>query len=174
MKKIFLTLICLFTVFFSCSKKEDQSIHEQSNINLRDSNNAAGNNSSKESLHKWLGKYEFSESAEGLTKGTAQSWDYSVVVEHSADSSVKAKIEIDGFQTMQRIEAEVKADDKKAEFIFSKYLPDNMFEVYRKGDRLFILEINDKGEMVTNWDKMKPNVKSNQSNGKVMFRRLPA
>ena len=47
-----------------------------------------------------------------------------------------------------------------------------MFELYKKGDRLFTIEANEKGELITNWDKMKPNVIENQKSGKVMFKKI--
>ncbi len=163
--KLILALIILF-VFASCGKQdekvktENQSSTQNVNPNKTDVNN------------KWIGKYAFDESAKNVTGEGSQTWGYVITVKENADKTLSAEINVDGFQTSTRIEADVKASDKSADFIFSKYLPENMFEPYKKGDKLFTFEMNDKSELVTNWDKMKANVISNQKNGKVMFKKI--
>jgi len=171
MKNLKLILIILIVfIFASCGKQEEkvktenqgstQNISPNTQVNQPDVNN------------KWVGKYSFDESAKNVTGSGSQTWGYVITVKENADKTLSAEINVDGFQTSTRIEADVKAGDKSADFIFSKYLPENMFEPYKKGDRLFTFEINDKNEMITNWDKMKANVISNQKSGKVMFKKM--
>lgn len=169
MKKLILFAVVLCFTFAACGKKDEQiNTQNQSstqNVTPQQQNSPDVNN-------KWAGTYTFEESAKNVTGDGAQSWNYVITVKPREDKSLMAEIQIDGFQTMTRIEADVKADDKKAEFLFSKYLPENMFELYKKGDRLFSLEVNTKNEFVTNWDKMKAFVVDNQKNGMIMFKKL--
>jgi hypothetical protein len=162
---IFFILIAF--VFVSCGKKDEpvNTKNQSSTENVNPNNKTDVNN-------KWIGKYSFDESAKNVTGEGSQTWAYVITVKENADKTLTAEINVDGFQTSTRIEADVKAGDKTADFIFSKYLPENMFELYKKGDRLFTLEINDKNEMITNWDKMKANVISNQKSGKIMFKKM--
>lgn len=168
LKLINLSQTILLLFLYSCGREEHQS-QTQTNENFQNAETKI-NILTETYIQKWRGKYIFTESAEGLTKDISQSWEWTVTI----DSSSRAKIEVDGFQTMIRIEADLKVNDQAVEFIFSKYMPDNMFELYKKGDKLFSFQINNKGEMVTNWDKMQPNVLKNRINGKVMFRKIPA
>ncbi|MCI0449943.1 MAG: DUF5991 domain-containing protein [Chlorobi bacterium] len=167
----FICLIICSLFFVACSKQEKKNIDSENQSSTQDSGKGNISGPQNEVLKKWVGKYEFDEGVEGVTEGTAQSWHYSVNVYFKSDSILIALIEIDGFQTMTRLEADVKADEKRAEFFFSKYVKDNMFEIYKNSDRLFELEINEKSEIITNWDKVKPNVISNRKNGKVMFQK---
>ena len=168
MKNLKLVLIVLIAVIFSSCGKKDEKVNTENQSSTQNVSPNANTNANS----KWIGSYAFDESAKNVTGSGAQSWGYVITVKENADKSLSAEINVDGFQTMTRIEADVKAGDKSAEFIFSKYLPENMFEVYKKGDKLFSFEVNDKNEIITNWDKMKPNVIDNQKSGKVMFKKL--
>jgi hypothetical protein len=164
MKK--LTLLAVFglvLILSSCGKK-DEKVNTENQSSTQ--NIAPGVN------NKWLGQYSFDESAKNVTGEGSQTWGYVITVKENANKNLIAEINIDGFQTTTRIEADVKPNDKSADFIFSKYLPENMFELYKKGDKLFSFEMNGKGELVTNWDKMKPNVIDNQKSGSIMFKRI--
>lgn len=165
MKNLILIALLAF-VFAACGKKDEPvNTQNQSSTQNVTHNQADINN-------KWTGVYTFEESAKNITGDGAQSWNYVITVKPREDKSLMAEIQIDGFQTMTRIEADVKADDKKADFIFAKYMPENMFELYKKGDRLFSMEVNAKNEVVTNWDKMKAFVVDNQKNGLVLFKKM--
>lgn len=168
-----LKLFFIFAIVFalaSCGKQDEKMKTE----NQSSSQNVAPNSQTNKSdaNNKWIGKYSFDESAKNVTGDGAQTWGYVITVKENSDKSLSAEINVDGFQTSTRIAADVKSTDKAAEFVFNKYLPDNMFEPYKKGDKLFTMEMNDKGEIITNWDKMKPNVIENQKSGKVMFKRM--
>ncbi len=160
-------------IFFiaSCSKQEQKvnTDGQNSTQNIAPNSNS---NSQKEIDNKWIGQYEFDESAPNATGSGAQSWNYVVTVSFKENNMLSAFIQVDGFQTMTRIEAEVKTTEKNADFIFSKYEAENVFEQYKKGDKLFSLEINDKNDLVTNWGNMKPNIVENQKSGKVMFKKV--
>ncbi|HEY8392854.1 MAG TPA: DUF5991 domain-containing protein [Capillibacterium sp.] len=49
------------------------------------------------------------------------------------------EINIDGFQTMERLLATVSGDENGIELKFFRYLPDNIFEPYEEGDILLTL-----------------------------------
>ena len=170
-------LIILFSLGFiflisSCGKQEKklETQNQSSTQNVVPNNESTGTESAD--MKKWIGQYTFEESAKNVTGDGAQSWNYVIDIKAKDDKTLIAEIQVDGFQTMSRINADVKASTKSAEFIFNSYGKDNMFELYKKGDRLFELELNDKNEILTNWDKMKANVLDNQKCGKVMFKRI--
>ena len=52
--------------------------------------------------------------------------------------------------------AEVSGVNDKINLLFSEYLPDNIYEQYIVGDRLFELK-NENGYIYTKWDKLKQN-----------------
>lgn len=169
----FLVLVS-FILFASCSKQEQKvnTDGQSSTQNVKPEGNSSGNQDMTAIVKEWAGQYAFDESAKSVTGDGAQSWSYIINVKAIDDKTLTANIQIDGFQTMTRIEADVKATDKNAEFYFSKYGADNVFELYKKGDLLFSMEKNEKNEIITNWDKMKPNVPDNQKSGKVMFKKV--
>ncbi len=173
MKNLIILALPAFIFLFSSCGKQDQKVETQ---NQSSTQNVAPNNESSVNqsadIKKWLGQYTFEESAKNVTGDGAQTWNYVIDVKAKDDKTLAAEIQVDGFQTMSRINADVKASSKSAEFIFNSYGKDNMFELYKKGDRLFVFELNDKNEIITNWDKMKANVLDNQKNGKVMFKRI--
>ena len=166
----FSAIFALLFLVCSCSKQEQK-------VNTNGQNSAqnvvpdSNSLSQKDIINKWIGQYTFDESAQNAAGSGTQSWSYVINVSSKEDSLI-AVILVDGFQTMTRIEAEVKVTEKNADFIFNKYGDENMFEHFKKGEKLFSLEINDKNEMITNWDKMKPNVVDNQKSGKVMFKKV--
>jgi hypothetical protein len=168
-----LAVIILVSIFLcSCGKKDN--IKNENQSSAQNVANEQKLNEQKEINKKWTGQYSFEESAPGVTGESSQSWSYSVSVSQANDTLLLAVIKIDGYQTMTRLEAEVKAAGSSAEFIFLKYGKENIFEPYKKGEKLFSFVMNEKNELITNWDKMKPNVISNQTGGKIMFQKVPA
>jgi hypothetical protein len=174
MNKLKLTIVfAALLVFASCGKKDEKvNTENQSSTQNVSPESKTNTQTPADVLNKWVGKYSFEESAKNVTGDGAQTWNYVIDVKAKEDKSLIAEIQVDGFQTMTRLEAEVKPSDKSADFVFSKYMPENMFEIYKKGDKLFTLQLNDKGDIVTNWDKMKPNVLDNQKSGKVMIKKI--
>lgn len=174
MNKLILTIaLAAMMLIASCGKKDEKvNTENQSSTQNVSPDGKTNTQNQPDVLNKWVGKYSFEESAKNVTGDGAQTWNYVIDVKAKDDKSLVAEIQVDGFQTMSRIEAEVKPSEKSADFIFTKYMPENMFEIYKKGDKLFTLQMNDKGEMVTNWDKMKPNVLDNQKSGKVMIKKI--
>jgi len=172
MKNLKLIFIFAFVfVLFSCNK-QDRHVETENQGSTQNVAPDSNSQTQKEISNKWIGQYTFDESAPNAAGSGAQSWSYVIKISAKDDDSLVALIQVDGFQTITRIEAEVKATEKNADFIFSKYGAENVFETYKKGEKLFSLEINEKNEMITNWDKMKPNVVDNQASGKVMFKKV--
>lgn len=169
-------ILFIFTaliVFSSCGKKDEKVNSENQSSTQNVAPNTQQNTTNSSAVNKkWAGQYTFEESAKNVTGDGAQTWNYVIDIKEKDANTLVADIQVDGFQTMTRIEASVKASEKNAEVIFEKYGKDNMFELYKKGDRLFTIEANEKGELITNWDKMKPNVIENQKSGKVMFKKI--
>jgi hypothetical protein len=169
--KFILVLGFIFSLV-SCGKQEQKvnTENQSSSQNVAPNNESAMNQSAD--IKKWVGQYTFEESAKNISGDGAQSWNYVIDVKEKDDKTLVAEIQVDGFQTLSRISADIKATGKNAEFIFNSYGKENMFEPYKKGDKLFTLELNDKNEIITNWNKMKPNVIDNQKSGKIMFKRI--
>ncbi len=164
--------LAVIVMVSSCGKKDEKVNSENQSSTQNVAPNSQQNTNSGAVNKKWAGQYTFEESAKNVTGDGAQTWNYVIDIKEKDANTLIADIQVAGFQTMTRIEASVKATEKNAEVIFEQYGKDNMFELYKKGDRLFTIEANDKGEIITNWDKMKPNVIENQKSGKIMFKKI--
>ena len=172
MKTIKLIIILAVIVTVASCGKKDEKVNTENHSSTQNVNPNIENKVNNPDYKRWLGQYAFEESAKNVTGEGAQSWNYVIDVTERDANTVVAVIQIDGFQTMTRLEAEVKPSKDSAEFIFSKYGKDNVFEIYKKGDRLFTFVLDDKNMIITNWDKLKPNVIDNQKSGKVMFKKI--
>lgn len=175
MKNINFIPFIVFLIFFSSCSKQQQKVNtdgQSSTQNVKPEGNTGSSKDQASVVKLWAGQYSFEESAKNVTGEGAQSWSYVIDVKAVDDKTLVANIQVDGFQTMTRLEAEVKATEKSAEFYFNKYGSENVFELYKKGDLLFTMLKNDKNEILTSWEKMKPNVLDNQKSGKVMFKKV--
>lgn len=168
---IFSSIAVLILLVTSCSKQEQKANTDSQNSpqNVVPDSNARTQNVINS---RWIGQYTFDESAPNASGSGTQSWSYVINISVKNNDSLMAIIQVDGFQTMTRIEAVVKATEKNAHFIFTKYGAGNIFEPYKNGEKLFSIEINEKNEMITNWDNMKPNIPDNQNSGKVRFKKV--
>ncbi|GMX64024.1 hypothetical protein Elgi_33670 [Paenibacillus elgii] len=113
-------------------------------------------------LESWVGEYEFSEYAP-----PDQNMFYRINI-YKEGKSYYATIDIDGFQTMERLQAKVEGDGKAIKIIFDKYLPDNLGESYNPGDVLLRLEKTDSA-LNTFWEKIQPMLKVDGESGKTYF-----
>ncbi|MCL2638148.1 MAG: DUF5991 domain-containing protein [Oscillospiraceae bacterium] len=84
-------------------------------------------------LDSWLGSYSLTEFIEGIGSPIMMSYEITIYEE---DEKYFADIIINGFQTMSRIKATVDGNEESIDLIFDSYLPDNMFEIFEKGDLL--------------------------------------
>lgn len=125
-----------------------------------DSTNSLANLPMKEasSLETWVGEYSFSEYAP-----PDQNMFYSITIYYK-DNNYFAKISIDGFQTLERLLAKVSGDVNFIKLKFQEYLPDNVFESYKKGDILISFEKRD-SKLITNWGKIQPLLLENYKAG---------
>ena len=111
-------------------------------------------------LETWSGSYSFGESG---PENSLIVMEYGIKI-YKENDVFFATIEIDGFQTMTRIKAKVTGDQKQIVFIFEEYLPDNLYELYNRGDILLGFERSDKG-LITHWRKMTPALTEGSSSG---------
>jgi hypothetical protein len=175
MQPVKFIFIFAYTVFLiSCGKQDEApKIENQSNTqNIQPQTQPLQDNSPNAGKIWWVGTYIFEESAKNVTGVGAQSWDYTIDIKAIDASTLAAFIIIDGYQTSSRIEAKVNATAMDIEFIFDKYTEGNMFETFKKGDRLFAMMRNTEGVIMTVWDKLQPNVATNREDGKVMFKKI--
>lgn len=165
-------IIAVTAIFISCGSKEEAPKYENQSNTQNIQPNTQSNTNKDLGKRWWIGRYTFDESAKNVSGDGAQTWSYILDVKPLDDENMIASLQVDGFQTMTRLEAKVNATAMDIEFIFDKYGKDNMFENYKKGDRLFAMMRNTDNVVMTLWDKLKPNVVTNQESGKVMFKKI--
>jgi Family of unknown function (DUF5991) len=174
MKSIIIVIVLLTFFLAGCGKNEQGNIKTENQSSTQNVVIEQKVKEQKEVNKRWIGQYSFDESAPGVTGESSQSWGYVINISQLNDTLLLAELQVDGYQTMTRLEAEVKATPKSAELYFMKYGKENIFEQYRKGEKLLSLELSDKNEILTNWEKMKPNLPANQKSGRVMFKKISA
>ena len=173
MKKLELVLfIVLAAVLVSCGKQDEAPKVENQSSTQNVQPNTQSNTTKDIGKKWWIGRYTFNESAKNVSGEGAQSWSYILDVKPLDDENMIASLQVDGFQTMTRLEAKVNATAMDIEFIFFFFFKDNMFEKFKKGDRLFAMMRNTDNVVMTLWDKLQPNVVTNQESGKVMFKKI--
>lgn len=109
-------------------------------------------------LATWLGEYSFAEYAP-----PDQNIFYSLTIYCEGDYFF-GRFSIDGFQTMERLLAEVSGDADSIDLKFLRYLPDNVSEIYKEGDILLTLEKTG-GKLITTWGKITPLLLDNREPG---------
>ena len=152
MKKYIVTILLLSFLVSACGNRNAKNT----------SDNEVTANSDE-----WIGSYSF---YEFLPPNINMGYGLTVYKENE---EYYANVTIDGFQTMTRLRAKIQTDSNKANFIFDEYLPENMFELYKKGDVLLTLER--KGiDILTTWGKISPVDENNEPNGKIYFTKMSA
>ncbi len=111
----------------------------------------------------WQGLYTFGEVG---GKNTGMVIDYSIKV-YQQNGGLVADLDGDGFQTQMRIFCAVQTSANKIQFFFKGYRKDNLFEIYKPGERLLSLEIRN-GKLLTYWGAVKPQLAA-YKNGRVYF-----
>ena len=104
-------------------------------------------------LNSWLGRYTFSEAAP-REAGLSDTWVYEIIVYEENDGYF-AEINVDGVQTMTRLQARVNGDANVVKFIFDKYLPGHMLATYKEGGELLQLK-KSSSSLITSWGEMTP------------------
>lgn len=117
-------------------------------------------------MESWIGNYTFSEYA---PPDQNMFYEFSIYKEND---NYYAKINIDGFQTIKRLQAKVSGDENSIKLLFYKYLPENQFERYVEGDILLSFEKRN-SNLYTEWGKIQPILKSNKKSGEVYFKVKP-
>jgi Family of unknown function (DUF5991) len=123
----------------------------------------------------WVGVYEFGEDGGKTTGGSAIFITHQIEI-RDTDNGLLATIISNGYQTSRDLVCTVKTDGDKIAFYFDSYGEDNSLEPYTEGDLLLTLErktVKNKTEILTYWDKFKPVIASNESSGKVYFKKIP-
>jgi hypothetical protein len=119
----------------------------------------------------WIGHYEFVEfiapTEEEAEYGYAWLWEYLIDI-RKEDDKCTADIVINGYQTMNRYKTRVVGDENEIFFVFEEYLPDNVFEMFERGD-LLLRFVKNGEEIHTVWYGMQPNV---ESDAPVRFERI--
>ncbi len=174
--KIFTLIIIVFLFNFfivGCSKvneTQDTISQTASTDNLQTSSSGILNEKpikspegkgllkSSTSLESWVGDYTFSEFIP-----PDENMFYSVSI-YRENNSYYAKINIDGYQTLKRLQAKVNGDTNSIKLIFDKYLPDNTYESYNVGDILITFEKTNAG-IKTSWGKLTPIDDENKKSG---------
>ena len=136
----------------------------QENSNIEEKEKSYDNSvKTSPNLESWVGDYEFSEFA---PPNINMFYGFSIYRENG---NYYAKISIDGFQTIKRLQANVSGDENSIKLIFAEYLPDNRFEPYIEEDILLSLEKRN-SYLCTNWGKIQPILESNMKPSEVHFK----
>ncbi len=104
----------------------------------------------------WTGIYKYSESAP-TNIGSNQTWAYELKI-YKENGQLKAQLNIDGFQTLVRIQAVAREQNKNLDIILDSYRPENIYQPYQKGDLLFTLQKISKEKYKIAWNKLQPNL----------------
>jgi len=106
----------------------------------------------------WEGSYNFTEISPATPPtGVAQTWSYNLSIS-SADGKWHVVLNVDGFQTLLRINATANNVGNSLDVVFDSYASsDSMQRGFKKGDVLFTLTPVQKG-LAIEWKKMQPNL----------------
>ena len=101
-----------------------------------------------DTLHSWQGKYFYQEEPIQAIAGyyMAMEWELDI---HKATDTYKAKLEVNGQQTLIDLECEIAGDENEISIMFSKKI-DESLENFQHGDTLFKLRREGK-ELITVW-----------------------
>lgn len=144
-------LILIFSLFVGCSK---DSIDENSTEKY--------DNDDKNIMDSWIGEYGFNEFAP-----PNQNMFYSISIDKNKNDYY-ADITIFGFQTNIRVRAKIVGDENFIKLLFNKYLPDNVYEPYEKGDVLLSFKKSNE-EIYTYWGEIRPMITKNYKSGEIYF-----
>lgn len=109
-------------------------------------------------LESWTGEYSFSEFCP-----PNQNMFFSITI-YRENSHYLAKISVDGFQTLKRLSANVVGDENSIRLEFLEYLPENIYEIYNKGDILLEFK-RENSKLITVWGKIGPLLIENDKPG---------
>jgi len=148
------TIICFFVIISLVEPKIFAPFSTITNINSSENN----------SLENWIGDYFFSE-----FNPPFQNMFFSVSI-YKENNSFLSKIFIDGYQTLERNLAQVVGDENSIRFEFLDYLPEKMYEPYKKGDILLQFK-KENSKIITIWGKIGPLLLENRKPG-VYFEKI--
>jgi len=152
------------------SKKEINSIIETFKFSSPQTTKSSSSGENTQPFN-WYGKYEFGEVVPAnLGGGSVQSWQYNLSISSSNGASRWiVGFDVDGFQTLLRVNATANNVGKSLDIVFDSYdSPDSMQLGYKKGDVLFTLTPATTGLLIQ-WKKMQPNIQASL-NGSVFTR----
>ena len=123
--------------------------------------------SSSKNLDNWIGEYKYNEKSTEALAGynMIMMWNLNIYKENN---DYYAKIEINGQQTFMVIKAKIDGDDDQIRLCFDKEVDGFGFDEFKDGDVLFQLK-KDKGNLVTNWNKLTPLLSENFKNSSLCF-----
>lgn len=112
---------------------------------------------------QWTGSYEYGEAIPPSDSGIpGAAWSYNLDISQE-DSGLVASLDIDGFQTLTRIEAIAEENNGMLDIVFDSYGPENIGASFHRGDVLFSLKkITDDAYLII-WSEMQPFVESDKN-----------
>ncbi|MEE3342644.1 MAG: DUF5991 domain-containing protein [Bacilli bacterium] len=166
---VFVGLFATGTIGFKTSTTSDNDQASENDNQIDNNKNEI--ELSKNYCDKIIGEYIFSESIPGggdINGITSASYEYKLSITEG-QSNCNATLEINGFQTFNRIKLDIEYNNEKYNFIFNTYADGDVSTsgnagTYNKGDILFSL-YNDNNNLYTHWDKYIPHVESNKTDG---------
>lgn len=155
--------------FYTNSYQKNEQSNVENNIETSTSTPEQPNSASKESKKEvaqvtdYSGFYVFSESGGKTLNGAAEMMIIYTLDISKENNEYVAYLNIDGYQTMKRIKAQIKQEGNDLSVLFENYLPGNIGELYQKGNLLFKLDGTNKDKMKTSWYSIEPAFTSTDS-----------
>ncbi|MDR1616543.1 MAG: DUF5991 domain-containing protein [Syntrophomonadaceae bacterium] len=104
----------------------------------------------EDELKSWVGYYALTEHIKvGVNR-------FLGITIYKKDGGYYAKINIDGYQSLTRLQAKVHGDKNQINLIFDKYLPDHKFATYEKGELLIRFE--KQPQLITVWGAIETDI----------------
>ena len=112
---------------------------------------------------EWVGRWQFEEVWPDTSGSMHNGMSYSLTLK-SDKEGYRVDIDIDGFQTMERIQANGLMKDKVLEIQFQRLRPGHAGVEYKQGDLLLrLVDLN--GKITTEWGAIKPVLDGNKKPG---------
>jgi hypothetical protein len=133
---------------------------------IENSQNLFQNNGSLENSQDFtlagIWKFEEASKESSINGITTPTWEYTLII--NKQDEIKGILNIDGYQTMTRLNIEVEKLNDSANVIFDSYAKGNQFEIYKKGDVLFTISPNVDRNLSIDWYTMQPNIENSKTN----------
>ena len=168
-RRFLLSALAILTISFALAfiirVKEKRSEEHTANHSLQTvSQTTAVPVAARSPMEEWLGRWEFSECWPMLQGVGANCIQYEMNISNEGARTI-ADLDAVGFQTDSHVRGIVKLKKDGIKIVYVKVRESGLFDdAYKAGDGLFDLS-SQNGKIVTTWEKLKPALDKNKSEG---------